>query len=626
MDYIIRSSNNDISQRKLEGYLKMANVINWGRQNPVQFISRFLGIDLLDYQKYMLVMSWNKPYVLWLCCRSAGKSTLTAPYIMAKSLLIPNWNAYILSNTGNQSQETFMKIEKIAKKELSSFTGLTDVFFNETVKSIANNDGFTHNPQGFKYSVYNGSMVTSLNGDPDNNRGKRSNCNVYDECGYTNEELIQNTIPFTTQNSNFRLGGDNDVSVVPKQFPNQLIFASSASGQDSKFYNLYREYSKKMFLGDKRYFVADINSDIVMKATFNGVIFPEALLSQETIDQALKDNLEKGMREYKNVFTTEGGDGQIIKRASIIRNSVVRPPVMYNEGYKIFKLAYDPARSYDNSIVTAGEFINDENVGWKLKIQNCTRLSEMNTGNSKKGLSIRTPDQVKLIQNMLVNYNGAQSADYENVELLVDQGGSNGQTIGDLFMEDWRDKKGVIHKGLLDREDDNSIVHLSKFPNSSNKIKLINPKRYKKEMFDALIEMINLDLIEFTESYDNKDELILVDNTEIVYEDENGKEQIELNRKEKRYPLTLEEKLSLKNIDLAKEELVNIYRFDGQNGNYRYDLPEDKKKKMCDDRAYTIAMLAWKLQNLRRDKILNKKKPKRSLKDAPIFATPISLD
>jgi hypothetical protein len=62
------------------------------------------------------------------------------------------------------------------------------------------------------------------------------------------------------------------------------------------------------------------------------------------------------------------------------------------------------------------------------------------------------------------------------------------------------------------------------------------------------------------------------------------------------------------NIDIAKEELVSIYAFKSPNGNVRYDLPPDKLSKIGDDRAYTIAMLAWYLQQLRRQNITEKKK------------------
>ena len=88
-------------------------------------------------------MSWVTPFNVWCQSRSSGKTTLFAPFIMTKSMLVPNYQTYIISGIGSQAQETFLKIEKIAKKEISSFTGLTDVFYNETVKSSANRDGFT---------------------------------------------------------------------------------------------------------------------------------------------------------------------------------------------------------------------------------------------------------------------------------------------------------------------------------------------------------------------------------------------------------------------------------------------------------------------------------------------------
>ena len=127
------------------------------------------------------MQSWSKPYVLWCMGRSSGKTTLAAPFIMTKSLLIPNFQAYILAGVGSQSQEAFTKIEKIAKREIASFTGLTDIFYNETVKSASNTDGFTHNPSSFQYKLYNNSTVNSLNGSFDNNRSKRSHLNFYDK-------------------------------------------------------------------------------------------------------------------------------------------------------------------------------------------------------------------------------------------------------------------------------------------------------------------------------------------------------------------------------------------------------------------------------------------------------------
>ncbi|MEM5592756.1 hypothetical protein AAHH67_15305 [Niallia circulans] len=229
-----------------------------------------MGIQFLDAQKYAFMNSWLAPYNLWCITRNGGKSTLSAPFIMAKGILVNGHNSYILSNVSAQSQDTFLKIEKIAKKEIASFTGLTDFFMGELVKSAANTDGFTHSQSGFNYKLYNGSSVTSLSGDVNNNRGKRSNLNVYDESGWTSEEYVVATIPFLLQNSTFRLGGNMDVGTFPKQIPNQRLFISSASSTDSYFYMLYKDYSKRMLLGDKNYFVCDLNCEVMINATFNG--------------------------------------------------------------------------------------------------------------------------------------------------------------------------------------------------------------------------------------------------------------------------------------------------------------------------------------------------------------------
>lgn len=604
MEVIVRSSKKELSQRKLEGYLKLAQIVQWGRRCPVKFCERFYGIEFLDSQKYVFMESWTKQFVVWCASRNAGKTTLAAPFIMAKTNLIPNFQVYIMSGVGSQAQEAFMKIEKIAKREISSFTGLTDVFYNETVKSVANTDGFTHNPASFQYKLYNGSSVNSLNGAFDNNRSKRSNLNFYDEAGFAPEEMFETSMPFLAQDSNFKLGGDVDVSLLPKEFPNQVLAASSASSTDTYFYKMYRDYAKKMILGDKRYFVADINAEIVINATFNGKSYP-GLLRQEVIDDAMKKNKEKALREYYNKFSTEGGENQAVKRATIIRNSEVRIPILYNNTGSKFAIAYDPARSYDNAVCMVGEIYYDENVGYKMRI--CNGVSFVDVAKKKK-TPMRTPEQIAFVKQMLLDYNGKEAADYENISaLLIDSGaGGGGHIIADDFMENWIDSQGIEHRGLIDKIE--SSDYISKFPNAVDKLKLMNPKKYKNEMFDALVEMLGLDLISFTEEYDMKGHLTLFENSEFEYEDDNKNKKKEIQANQKIYKLSFDEELALKNIDLAKEEVVNIYRYDNPSGGYRYALSPDKETKMHDDRAYCLAMLAWHLQQLRRENIINKKR------------------
>lgn len=606
MNIIVKQSKKELSQRKLEGFLRLAEIIRWGRRNPVHFCRRFYGVEFLDNQAYVFMKSWTTPFCVWCKSRGSGKTTLGAAFIMAKSNLFPNMQIYILSGVGSQAQETFMKIEKIAKREIPSFTGLTDIFYNETVKSVANTDGFTHNPASFQYRLYNGSAVNSLNGAFDNNRSKRSNLNFYDEAGFAPDELFETSMPFITQDSNFKLGGDIDLEILPKQIPNQAIFASSASSTDTYFYKAYREYSKKMIMGDKRYFVADINAEIVLNPTVHGKLYP-GILRQEVIDDAMKKNKEKALREYYNKFSTEGGENQIVKRATIIKNSERRIPVLFNNHGGKFAIAYDPARSYDNAVAMVGEIYWDEQVGYKMRI--CNGVSFVDVSKKKK-TPMRTPEQVEYVKQMLLDYNGKNAADYENISaLLIDSGaGGGGHIIADYFMEDWFDAQGNKHRGLIDKIE--GADYVSKYPNAVDKLKLLSPKKYKNEMFDALIEMLGLGLISFTDEYDLKGHLVLFDEVEVEYEEENAEKNKKKQKQsvERIYKLSFDEEMALKNIDLAKEELVNIYRFDSPSGGYRYGLSPDKESKMNDDRAYCVAMLAWHLQQLRRQSMIDKKK------------------
>lgn len=600
-------NTDNLSQRKLEGYLKWAEIMQWGRRNPVKFAETFLGVQFMDYQKYCFMESWNKQFVLWLMGRGSGKSTLSAPFAMTKLLLFPNFESYLLSLTAGQSQDTFLKMENIAKKQIESFTGLTDIFLGEVVKQ-SNHDGFIHSPQGFKYNLYNGSKITSLSGEENNIRGKRSNLNIYDESGFISENYIATTKAFATQDSSFKMGGDIDMECIPRNIPNQLLFCSSASSTDTYFYGIYKEWSKLMFAGSRDHFVADINCEVVINATCDGLKLFTPLLSQSKVDDELRQNSEKARREFFNKFESDGGSRQPIKRSEIIKNSDVRKPLLANDENKERKIGlfYDPARSYDNSCIAVVEYIYKEEIGWKMIIQNMVSLADVGT---KKKIPMRTPEQVEEVKDMLIRYNGKGFADFENIDILaIDSGaGGAGVNIADYFMDDWIDKQGNKHKGLIDKETSQEYVH--KFPNAINKMKLISPKKYRTEMYDDFIEMLNLGLIEFTDTYDMKGYLTLPvqGKVDIVEFDEVTKEQkIVKSVDYKKYNLSADEEMALVNIDLAKEELVMTYRFESSPTQYKYDLPPDKKSTCHDDRAYCLCMASWHLKNLRRENITNK--------------------
>ena len=744
--YFVKPTYYDMSNLRLEGLKKTAEIIQWGRRSPVKFCERFMGIEFLDYQKYVFMESWITPYVVWCMSRNSGKAldlntriptpegdkimkdihvgdyvfdshckpteviyespiyynhecyqltfddgeeiiadadhnwymwcldplfgkrkvyttkdiyekstnggcmfvntgyagrrknkylvsiqpvdsrpvkciqvdnekhlylcgnkntvthntTLGSPFLMAKTLLLPYFEGYILSGTGAQSIGMMKKIEAITKKEIASFTGLTDVFTNELVKSQANSNGFSHNPNSWSYKLYSGSTIATVNSNFDASRGKRSRLNFYDEASYVLEDMYTATLPFVTQNSDFALGGNIDVSLLPPNFPNQVIFASSAGSVDDYFYRMYKEYSLHSMAGDKRYACFDIDCDLVIKATYNGKIYPVPLLTQEKIDSEMKINPLKANREYRNKFDIDGGDEIIVKKSQILRNSVVRPPELANaDGKSLYVLAWDLAAKKDNSILSIGKLLHAPKRGWTMEIVNCINLLDKET---KKPLT--TPEQVARVREELLNYNGVGVPDYSNIKYLMMDAGSGGgaaQVLGYLFDDFYEprheNEREFHHRGLIDMTYEFCQPYIKRYPDNIDVVRMIEPTKYKVQMYTELIELIEQDLISFTADYDYHGIL-----TTLREEDGEEKEEV--------YKLTRDEEQALKQIDAMKEEVTHMYRYKSSNGNIRYDLAPGFENLIGDDRSYTLALLAHCLFMMRQEDKIRQKKPK----------------
>ena len=121
---------------------------------------------------------------------------------------------------------------------------------------------------------------------------------------------------------------------------------------------------------------------------------------------------------------------------------------------------------------------------------------------------------------------------------------------------------------------------------------LPSAQKYKNEMFSALSEMSQEDLIVWPKSLPS-----------------NGKIEID----GKLVTLTLEETRSLLEIDLTKEEIWMMRKTKTEAGNIRYALQADKQRNMHDDRAYTLSMAAFFLAKLRRDETFNIDIPKQDM-------------
>lgn len=348
----------------------------------------------------------------------------------------------------------------------------------------------------------------------------------------------------------------------------------------------------QMFLGDRNYFCADIPCNIPLAPLIDGKPAPP-LLQQSKVDSAMRANKSKAEREYYNRFQRDGGENQIIKWGQIRRNEIFTlPELHYVEGGK-YAIAFDPARSGHQSIVMAMKIIEDKNIGYYGEIVNCTNLVDLA---SKKGIKLSSPEQIKILKENILAYNG-NAPDYENINMLLLDAGAGGGGItaySDNLLEDWIDSKGIKHKGFLDKTYELYEGYEYKYPNASDKISLVSPNKYRTQMVDEFIELMQLDLIKFPKEYDGKGYVTL--------EKQVGDEIKLISRN-----LTFEEEVALINIDVLKTEITSIYKFENpEKTNKSYKLPKDKENKMNDDRFYCIILLSHYLYELRRNNIVNK--------------------
>ena len=575
-----------------------AATIAFYRRNPVIAARDLLGIQLFDAQAYMLEQSWNAGHVVWACSRNFGKSFVGSVFIILKALLYENQAIYIVSSVGDQAKETFNKIESIVTRSgntAASIRSLQDIAEKETEKSPTNKSGFSHNPAGYTTKFYNGSTITTLNSQPDSIRGKRATLLFFDEAASCSDELIAACEPFTTQDRDFVT--DTDKSYNPetqtRQAPNQLVYASSQDTMDKLFYKYYKQFAKRMIAGDRDYFVCDMICDVAIHVYMNGEPY-KALLSQDKVDAALKVSREKAMREYYNRPSRDGGVNQIVKWGTVRRNErKYLPQIYWDKQYK-YVIAFDPARTMDNSIVSIMRIYNDPENGMCGDVINCVNMVDL--ANAKK-YKMDSNRQIEELRELILHYNG-QNPDYEYIDtLMIDQGAGGGgtSTYADGLLNNWTDKSGVEHRGFIDANHELYEGYDARYPDAVDKLRLISPRKYRSVMFEELIELMNLGVIHFPLEYNGGDYVQVVDGIDKA----TGQEIL------KTHELSLEEQTSWVNIDLMKNEITSMQKTTNpENTSVTYALPPDRVNKLHDDRAYTLVLLAHRLYELRRkDKV-----------------------
>lgn len=599
MEIYIPMSSKELSQRKYEEYVKIEKIINWGRKNPVKFCELVFGLKLIDYQAYCFMRTWIVQYALWAECRGAGKDTLAAAYFMTRLMLIPDYSLYISSNTYAQSVESFNKLRDIALKRISSFASATDIFAREVDKTGSNSEtGFLQAPT-CKFRLYNNSKMEALSSNLEAIRGKRGAVWFNETAWKTAEELavVEN---YANVDSSFSTSTEKIQYYKPQQMPLQILYTSSVGDVTYPFFDKYKTFYKKMLVGNSNYFCFDLNAyDILYHSTIDGESI-KSHLTEDQIKKAIEEDPDNADVELFNKFRKGGGVNAVVTMDELIRNSTNRKPLLYNDtGKKKFIFCYDPARNFDGSVLSIFQVIDDKEVGYRLRFENSVSMVDVN---SKNKTPLPMPAQLGIIKELMIKYNGERAAEWENIEFYIDAGSGGGgiSAVADQLMDDWSDKFGKKHRGIIDPEHKQYETARKKYTNAMPIVHLVDPQGYKKIMYDAVSKMVKLNLIEFI-NYDKKN-YILLPNKDGSFD---------------KVDLTFEEQLALANMDIAKLQLSYMCRYDTPNGGVTYELAKDKKN-MHDDAAYTIAEAAYALAILRREDLL--KKPKKSNNPSSILS------
>lgn len=95
----------------------------------------------------------------------------------------------------------------------------------------------------------------------------------------------------------------------------------------------------------------------------------------------------------------------------LIRNSDVRPPLLFNDtGKKKFIFCYDPARNFDGSVLSIFQVMDNKEFGYWLQLENVVSMVDIN---SKNKTPLPMPQQLEIIKELMIKYNGERAAEWE---------------------------------------------------------------------------------------------------------------------------------------------------------------------------------------------------------------------
>lgn len=350
-------------------------------------------------------------------------------------------------------------------------------------------------------------------------------------------------------------------------------------------------------MGDRDYYVADFNINTVLHYSFVDGIPTKSHITEELVNKSFEEDPEKAEQELLNKFRRGGGKNAVVPPDTMLACSQQYRPIMRGDGKQKFIFCYDPARAYDNSILSIWLIEESEQYGLMLRLANVISMVDQE---SAKKTPLPMPEQLKKIRQAILDYNGDGALPYENiVSFYIDAGAGGGgvSAVADNLMADWEDESGMVHKGVIDPSHPQYMTARSKYDEAIPIVKLVEPRGYKKIIYDSLQKMMEAHLMTFP-SYDGRDYILIADPAQ-------KKKKEDEEDKVVRVDLTTSEQVALAQAELMKIEILYMERIETATGNLSFELIPEKRGKMHDDRAYTAALAGYALSCMRRSNIIS---------------------
>lgn len=239
------------------------DAVSYYRQYPDVFCSEYLGINLNDYQRFLMRSFFRYSYSCWCLSRGTGKTWLSTLCLAVYCILYPGTKCGIISPAFRQGK---LAISEKFHDELCEMSPAL----------AAEVENYVCSTQKARIDFFNGSFIEAfpLGNDGAKIRGARLHIVLVDEAAYVPEELINKVVkPMLVVRRGYKVGKSND-----DYESNKVLMTSTANYRFNHLYKIFKEHTAEMAKpGNTQYFAINMN----YKVGLNAGLFDENIIEQQ---------------------------------------------------------------------------------------------------------------------------------------------------------------------------------------------------------------------------------------------------------------------------------------------------------------------------------------------------------